>query len=106
MVHMMIHLYKHIQAQGFTVADVTKYVLATSRRALPGLIQPGRTASLPAQHDLAASRPPGDGPQCPSRIGERIRLDRRISQRPALPQLHQLAPQLGYGRGPLVEELP
>jgi peptidoglycan/xylan/chitin deacetylase (PgdA/CDA1 family) len=26
MVHMMIHLYKHIQAQGFTVADVTKYV--------------------------------------------------------------------------------
>jgi peptidoglycan/xylan/chitin deacetylase (PgdA/CDA1 family) len=26
MVHMMIRLYKHIQAQGFTVADVTKYV--------------------------------------------------------------------------------
>ena len=26
MVHMMIHLYKHIQAQGFTVGDVTKYV--------------------------------------------------------------------------------
>jgi len=26
MVHMMIHLYKHIQAQGFTVADITKYV--------------------------------------------------------------------------------
>jgi Polysaccharide deacetylase len=26
MVRMMIHLYKHIQAQGFTVADVTKYV--------------------------------------------------------------------------------
>jgi peptidoglycan/xylan/chitin deacetylase (PgdA/CDA1 family) len=26
MVHMMIHLYKHIQAQSFTVADVTKYV--------------------------------------------------------------------------------
>ena len=26
MVHMMIHLCKHIQAQGFTVADVTKYV--------------------------------------------------------------------------------
>jgi hypothetical protein len=26
MVHMMIHLYKHIQAQGFTVADVTQYV--------------------------------------------------------------------------------
>jgi peptidoglycan/xylan/chitin deacetylase (PgdA/CDA1 family) len=26
MTHMMIHLYKHIQAQGFTVADVTKYV--------------------------------------------------------------------------------
>jgi peptidoglycan/xylan/chitin deacetylase (PgdA/CDA1 family) len=25
MVHMMTHLYKHIQAQGFTVADVTKY---------------------------------------------------------------------------------
>jgi hypothetical protein len=31
MVRMMIRLYKHIQAQGFTVADVTKYVLATSR---------------------------------------------------------------------------
>jgi peptidoglycan/xylan/chitin deacetylase (PgdA/CDA1 family) len=26
MVHMMIRLYKHIQAQGFTVADITKYV--------------------------------------------------------------------------------
>ncbi|HYB48357.1 MAG TPA: polysaccharide deacetylase family protein [Streptosporangiaceae bacterium] len=26
MVHMMTRLYKHIQAQGFTVADVTKYV--------------------------------------------------------------------------------
>jgi peptidoglycan/xylan/chitin deacetylase (PgdA/CDA1 family) len=26
MVHMMIHLYRHIQAQGFTVADITKYV--------------------------------------------------------------------------------
>ena len=26
MVNMMIHLYRHIQAQGFTVADVTKYV--------------------------------------------------------------------------------
>jgi hypothetical protein len=26
MVHMMIRLYKHIQAQGFTVADVTQYV--------------------------------------------------------------------------------
>jgi peptidoglycan/xylan/chitin deacetylase (PgdA/CDA1 family) len=26
MVHMMIHLYKHIQAQGFTVADLTTYV--------------------------------------------------------------------------------
>jgi peptidoglycan/xylan/chitin deacetylase (PgdA/CDA1 family) len=26
MVHMMIHLYKHIQAQGFTVADLTQYV--------------------------------------------------------------------------------
>jgi peptidoglycan/xylan/chitin deacetylase (PgdA/CDA1 family) len=26
MVHMMTHLYSHIQAQGFTVADVTKYV--------------------------------------------------------------------------------
>jgi hypothetical protein len=26
MVHMMIHLYQHIQAQGFTVADITKYV--------------------------------------------------------------------------------
>src|ERR1700749_128194 len=26
MLHMMIRLYKHIQAQGFTVADVTKYV--------------------------------------------------------------------------------
>ena len=26
MVHMMTHLYKHIQAQGFTVADLTKYV--------------------------------------------------------------------------------
>jgi peptidoglycan/xylan/chitin deacetylase (PgdA/CDA1 family) len=26
MVHMMMRLYKHIQAQGFTVADVTKYV--------------------------------------------------------------------------------
>jgi len=26
MVHMMTHLYKHIQAQGFTVADITKYV--------------------------------------------------------------------------------
>jgi len=26
MVRMMIRLYKHIQAQGFTVADVTKYV--------------------------------------------------------------------------------
>ena len=26
MVHMMIHLYKHIQAQGFTVADITTYV--------------------------------------------------------------------------------
>jgi peptidoglycan/xylan/chitin deacetylase (PgdA/CDA1 family) len=26
MVHMMIRLYKHIQAQGFTVADVTKWV--------------------------------------------------------------------------------
>jgi hypothetical protein len=24
--HMMIHLYRHIQAQGFTVADITKYV--------------------------------------------------------------------------------
>jgi len=31
MVRMMTRLYKHIQAQGFTVADVTKYVLATSR---------------------------------------------------------------------------
>jgi peptidoglycan/xylan/chitin deacetylase (PgdA/CDA1 family) len=26
MVHMMIHLYRRIQAQGFTVADITKYV--------------------------------------------------------------------------------
>jgi len=26
MVHMMTHLYRHIQAQGFTVADITKYV--------------------------------------------------------------------------------
>jgi peptidoglycan/xylan/chitin deacetylase (PgdA/CDA1 family) len=26
MVHMMIHLFRHIQAQGFTVADITKYV--------------------------------------------------------------------------------
>ncbi len=26
MVHMMVHLYRHIQAQGFTVADITKYV--------------------------------------------------------------------------------
>jgi peptidoglycan/xylan/chitin deacetylase (PgdA/CDA1 family) len=26
MVHMMIRLYKHIQAQGFTVADITRYV--------------------------------------------------------------------------------
>jgi peptidoglycan/xylan/chitin deacetylase (PgdA/CDA1 family) len=26
MVHMMIHLFRHIQDQGFTVADVTKYV--------------------------------------------------------------------------------
>jgi peptidoglycan/xylan/chitin deacetylase (PgdA/CDA1 family) len=26
MVHMMTRLYKHIQAQGFTVADITKYV--------------------------------------------------------------------------------
>jgi len=26
MVNMMIHLYKHIQAQGFTVADITDYV--------------------------------------------------------------------------------
>lgn len=26
MVHMMIHLYRHIQAQGFTVADITQYV--------------------------------------------------------------------------------
>jgi peptidoglycan/xylan/chitin deacetylase (PgdA/CDA1 family) len=26
MVHMMIHLYRHIQDQGFTVADITKYV--------------------------------------------------------------------------------
>ena len=26
MVRMMIHLYKHIQAQGFTIADITKYV--------------------------------------------------------------------------------
>jgi hypothetical protein len=25
-VHMMIRLCKHIQAQGFTVADVTRYV--------------------------------------------------------------------------------
>jgi peptidoglycan/xylan/chitin deacetylase (PgdA/CDA1 family) len=26
MVHMMIHLYRRIQAQGFTVADITQYV--------------------------------------------------------------------------------
>ena len=26
MVHMMVHLYRRIQAQGFTVADITKYV--------------------------------------------------------------------------------
>ena len=26
MVHMMVRLYRHIQAQGFTVADITKYV--------------------------------------------------------------------------------
>jgi hypothetical protein len=26
MVRMMTRLYKHIQAQGFTVADITKYV--------------------------------------------------------------------------------
>ena len=26
MVQMMINLYRHIQAQGFTVADITKYV--------------------------------------------------------------------------------
>jgi hypothetical protein len=26
MVRMMTHLYSHIQAQGFTVADVTQYV--------------------------------------------------------------------------------
>jgi peptidoglycan/xylan/chitin deacetylase (PgdA/CDA1 family) len=26
MVHMMIHLFRHIQDQGFTVADITKYV--------------------------------------------------------------------------------
>jgi peptidoglycan/xylan/chitin deacetylase (PgdA/CDA1 family) len=26
MVHMMTHLYKHIQKQGFTVADITNYV--------------------------------------------------------------------------------
>jgi peptidoglycan/xylan/chitin deacetylase (PgdA/CDA1 family) len=26
MVHMMIHLYRHIQDQGFTIADITKYV--------------------------------------------------------------------------------
>jgi len=25
-VHMMIHLFRRIQAQGFTVADITKYV--------------------------------------------------------------------------------
>jgi hypothetical protein len=26
MVHMMIRLYRHIQGQGFTVADITRYV--------------------------------------------------------------------------------
>jgi hypothetical protein len=26
MIQMMINLYRHIQAQGFTVADITKYV--------------------------------------------------------------------------------
>jgi len=26
MIHMMILLYRHIQDQGFTVADITKYV--------------------------------------------------------------------------------
>jgi peptidoglycan/xylan/chitin deacetylase (PgdA/CDA1 family) len=26
LVHMMIHLYRHIQAQGFTIADITRYV--------------------------------------------------------------------------------
>src|SRR5690349_12564354 len=76
------------------------------RRSGPSLASATRTSpDGTAQHDLAEGSAVRNRPQRPAGIGERIRLDGGIGQRPGLPQLQQVPPQLGHQSRVPLEEL-